>query len=575
MRIIRLIMQNLDRYSFFLDRRAKFRIVLWLFLIVLNICIEILSITLLIPIIGLIANFNFLNEYIFISDLLASFNFYLDTSYSLQLRMLSGALTFFLLLIIIKNLFLVFVNFYRLSIAEYLNKSTNKIFVKKYLSMPYSHLITKDSSEVFTNFNLISNVINVIDHSLIILSESLVLLFLSLFLIFSNIAVSTIVLPLIIFCFFFVIFSTRKKIFNLGNLRRESQATSFFYLRNAIDGIKDIKIFNIIPFFLERFLQHQYLTISYDKYFNFLSNLTRPVFEIFIVLAACILSFMLLIQNSEPSNILVTLGVLMAAFIRVIPSFGKIINSLQMIKYLSRSVNQILDQFRIFRKVNQPLKEVIFDRMIKLKNITHSYKNSKIILKNYFLEIKKKDKILIIGKSGYGKTTIVNILCGLIKPKKGKVIIDNKILDQEFSIKNLSYVSQSPFFYNDTILSNIAFGVPREKIDYKLIMESVEISELSEVIKKLKYGLNTIVGEKGSQLSGGQMQRIAIARAIYRQPDIFILDEATSALDLKTEMLILDKIFKIYAEKTLILISHKKNLKRYCSKTLNINFNSK
>ncbi|MBK1993807.1 ATP-binding cassette domain-containing protein, partial [Campylobacter novaezeelandiae] len=194
---------------------------------------------------------------------------------------------------------------------------------------------------------------------------------------------------------------------------------------------------------------------------------------------------------------------------------------------------------------------------IRLENISFAYYNKDNLFTHLNLSIKKGEKIAFIGESGCGKSTLVDIIMGLLKVKEGKIYIDNEILNED-NIKSLrskiGYIPQQIYLFNDSIAKNIAFG---DEIDFNLLKEVIKQANLENFIKSLPNGIHTKVGDGGNNLSGGQKQRIAIARALYLKPEILILDEATSALDNESEMKIMDELFRISKDKTMIIIAHR------------------
>lgn len=196
----------------------------------------------------------------------------------------------------------------------------------------------------------------------------------------------------------------------------------------------------------------------------------------------------------------------------------------------------------------------------------------KPIIKRFNLKIKKNSCLGIIGDSGSGKSTITDLIIGLIKPTSGQIKIDNVILKDNVSLwqNNISYVSQSPFFLNDTIEKNIAFGLTQNNINKKLIIEVTKKAQIYDFINSLKLKFNTKVGESGINFSGGQLQRIAIARALYRKSDILILDEATNALDDESELMFFKFLKTLKRKLTIIIISHKKDNLSICDKIIKI-----
>ena len=197
-----------------------------------------------------------------------------------------------------------------------------------------------------------------------------------------------------------------------------------------------------------------------------------------------------------------------------------------------------------------------------LKNVNFNYKNTdKSSIKNINLTISSGDKVGIIGKSGSGKSTLLKIILGLLKPQKGTIIIDNKIIDTKDTIiwKNLSYVPQDPYILDDTIKNNIAFGSSNEQIDEFLFEKVISCCELQDFVSNSKDGLDTYLGDRGVRMSGGQKQRLSIARALYSKPSVLFLDEATNNLDVMTEEKVLQNLKDFSEDMTIIAISHKHN----------------
>ena len=214
-------------------------------------------------------------------------------------------------------------------------------------------------------------------------------------------------------------------------------------------------------------------------------------------------------------------------------------------------------------------KKINFNKTIKYKNISYKYPSAnKVILKNINFEVNKNDFVGIVGKSGAGKSTLVDLITGLLEVDSGDIIIDDLNLKNNLHlIKNsIGYVSQDIFLTDDSIKQNIAFGVDSEKIDNLKIEKAISASQLTKFINSLKLGINTVVGERGIKISGGERQRIGIARALYNNPEILVFDEATSALDLETEEDILDTLVKIKGKQTIIFITHRTSSLKYCNR---------
>ena len=263
------------------------------------------------------------------------------------------------------------------------------------------------------------------------------------------------------------------------------------------------------------------------------------------------------------------------------PSLNRVISSSQFLVHYNSIILEIIKQFKINSSFlglnNKPIKKDFnFKKSLNVKNLSFFYSNNKKIFSNLDFEIKKNETIGIIGKTGTGKSTFINILSGLIKTDKGRITIDNIDIKKVLSNYNplFAIIPQSIFLLDDSILSNVAFGVDKQKINKKIFFESVRLAQLDKFIKSLPLKENTNVGERGIKLSGGQIQRIGIARALYFRPKILILDEATSSLDQKTESEFMKMLYFLKRKLTIIIVSHRMSTLTKCDKVFKID-NSK
>ena len=262
----------------------------------------------------------------------------------------------------------------------------------------------------------------------------------------------------------------------------------------------------------------------------------------------------------------------------MLPSIIRITNSLQFIEYNKSSFKLICKELQKKYTSGQKIinhKQIENYKSIFIKNINFSYPSaSKRIFNNINLKIDFGEAIGIVGESGIGKTTIINLILGLIKPTSGQVLIDNKkdIFENIYVWQNsIGYVPQNIYLSDDTIKKNIAFGIPDDKINMTLLKKSIVQSNLSKLVKNSRLGIDTRIGEYGSKISGGQKQRIGIARALYNDPKILILDESTSSLDIQTEKRIIEEVRLFKNKKTVIIISHRLSSLKYCDSIYELN----
>ena len=283
----------------------------------------------------------------------------------------------------------------------------------------------------------------------------------------------------------------------------------------------------------------------------------------------CVLVFIVVAliwqRQSDIHTALAMISLFVLALYRLMPSANRIITSYHDLLYYKNSLDIVYNA--LYEKdENLGDEKVSFEKDLVLKNVNFAYKNKPLLFENLNFTLKKGEKIAFIGESGSGKSTLVDILMGLLPPNSGEILVDGRNLSAQ-NLKNfrqkIGYIPQQIYLFNDTIAKNIAFG---EEFDEKMLERVIKQANLQSFITSLKDGANTLVGDGGGNLSVGQKQRIAIARALYLSPQILVLDEATSALDNESEAKIMSEIYKISSDKTLIIIAHRLNTIEKCDK---------
>lgn len=283
----------------------------------------------------------------------------------------------------------------------------------------------------------------------------------------------------------------------------------------------------------------------------------------------CVLVFIVVAliwqKQSDIHTALAMISLFVLALYRLMPSANRIITSYHDLLYYKNSLDIVYNA--LYEKdENLGDEKVSFEKDLVLKNVNFAYKNKPLLFENLNFTLKKGEKIAFIGESGSGKSTLVDMLMGLLPPNSGEILVDGRKLNAQ-NLKNfrqkIGYIPQQIYLFNDTIAKNIAFG---EEFDEKMLERVIKQANLQSFITSLKDGANTLVGDGGGNLSVGQKQRIAIARALYLSPQILVLDEATSALDNESEAKIMSEIYKISSDKTLIIIAHRLNTIEQCDK---------
>ena len=286
-----------------------------------------------------------------------------------------------------------------------------------------------------------------------------------------------------------------------------------------------------------------------------------------------------ILRGVNLSYFIPTLSVFVVAAFRMLPSFGRITSFMNMMIFNKPAVEAVYNDVRIMNELDE-LKtvendnELIFNNKIDISCVAYSYPNTTAeVLKRVDISIKKNESIGFIGPSGQGKTTLADIILGILTPSKGTIEVDGKDITENMTSWHhmLGYIPQTIFLCDDTIRKNVAYGINEEDIDDERVIRALEEAQIKDFVLRLEEGINTEIGERGVRLSGGQRQRIGIARALYNNPEVLILDEATSALDNDTEVAVMDAINRLQGNKTLIIIAHRLSTIENCDKIYRIN----
>ena len=482
------------------------------------------------------------------------------------------------LIFLVKNFALVFNLWQQTKFLRNLQfEFTSRLF-KYYLKNDYIFFLQNNSAHLYRNLtNIISAFVSYIKGYMIFLSEIIVFLGIAFVLLYVDLFGTLIILFLVGLVSFLIYISTIGKISLLGKQRNIIDGQLNKHLFQGMASAKDVKILDREEDLIYQVDKNLFRSTRISHIIQFINVLPRFSFEMLMVFTFSILIFVMIGAKRDMIDIIQYLGVFAVASFRIVPGASRILTSYQTIRHLEPSVKILLQEFTSkdntsakdelhLKEKNLPLK---FQKEINLTNLSFSYPIRKeFSLSKISMTVKKGDFIGIIGETGSGKSTLVNLLTGLLKPSEGKVEVDKLNINSNLEdwYKKIGYVPQSVYLTDDTIKKNIAFGLRESNIDNTLVKQAVEKASLGELIKNLSEGLETIVGEKGIRLSGGQQQRIGIARALYRDPEILILDEATSSLDQQTEKKIIESIQLLKRKKTLIIITHRLSTVKGCDK---------
>ena len=374
------------------------------------------------------------------------------------------------------------------------------------------------------------------------------------------------------FTFFFMRFY-KNRLKHMGEEYRRLYAGIVKCMQQSFVGIKEIKIANREKFFGDEFDSINYDLAKNQKDNALLNSIPKPVME-----AACIGSLMIIViikaaAGDISTAFATTLGVFAMGAMRLLPSVNKISSYISTLLYSRAFVESVFTErqrmLAIAKRKSEEntISEITFDKNISVEELSFSYdEGEENVIDDVSFEIWKNTSVAFIGPSGAGKTTMVDIMLGVLKPQKGAVKVDgSNIADcMDAWHKKVGYIPQNIYLMDESLRKNIAFGVPEDEIDDEKVWKVLREAQLESVVKEMDEKLDTVIGEMGVRLSGGQRQRIGIARALYRDPEILVLDEATSALDTETEKAVMEAIDSLHGRMTLIIIAHRLSTIKNC-----------
>lgn len=549
------------------DEKELKKTYILIFLMLIGIFLEVLSIGMFLPILTFMVQDN---SAIYLTNIFF-FKTYLDNPD--QKTIVFILLIFLFFIFLIKNLYFAYLLNYQMKYVFDIQKNLSSKFFLRYINNEYSFFISSNSYQLMQNIMGEIGVFinNFLMPSLIFILEILVLIFLFI-LIFSIQPLSSLIILGIFFSFsLFVYIFSKKKLTKLGQIRQENKSLVIKTLQNSFLGIKDIKIFGAENEFIKDYKTHNTKVANSVRDQLIIQSFPRLALELLTVASFVTVAFFLFYKTDSFKLILPTLGFFAASAFRIMPSVNRINNALQNIKFSKSSIKTLFEEMNNINSDNSLLKNDInhFNSIIEINNISVHYSNtSKPILNDVSLVIHKGMRIGIMGESGSGKTTFLDTILGLVKFNSGSIKFDNlEFRSNNFSLKNIiGYIPQDVFLLNTTLEENIIFGSNETEIDYVRMKKSIEISQLDKFIKDLPDGLKTRISDRGINISGGQRQRIGIARAIYKNPKILILDEATSALDLDTKSRIMELVYNLDKNITVIIVTHRPSTVSKCDK---------
>lgn len=546
-----------------LDKKQKRTMSLLVVLMLIGAILQVASVGIIVPVVTVVMD----SEKVMTNENLHFI--YTLSGASSQMQFTIMIMLLLIALFVVKNIFLYFQQKFMLAFVYGNQFRTSERMMKNYLRRGYEFYLNADTAVVQRSITSdVNNMYALILALLQLLSDGIVFLFLVVYC-FSQDAGMTIVIASVLLILLLLIKNVLKPVmYKAGKDNQDYYSGLFKWISQTVQGIKEVKIAGKERYFVSEYVKCGKGYVEAVQRYSLYNSIPKLLIEA-VCVASMIGYMMFMIATGTPStDMIMTLTAFAAAALVLLPCANRINNQLNSMAYFEPFFMGVSDNLQ--EEINGMNTDMTFAKddeeklpvheSIRLRDITYAYPGTdKLIFNHADMEIPVGAAVGIVGTSGAGKTTVVDILLGLLEVKTGTIYADDRNVKDNYRgwLKNIGYIPQMIFMLDDTIRHNVAFGVPDDRIDENRLWEVLREAQLDEFIKTLPEGLDTGIGERGIRLSGGQRQRIGIARALYNDPEVLILDEATSALDNDTEAAIMESINRLHGKKTLIIIAHR------------------
>ncbi len=553
-----------DLLSIF-EKKHLSRFFVLIFLMIVGAIMETFGISLIIPLVGTLLS----DEFILPNQLTSIIPALKEIS---KEQMIFASISFFIFFYLIKSIYLGFLVYIQSKYIYSVQRHVSTSLYKTYLYQPYSFHLNRNSGEIISNTitESMQFALGFVSPLIYIITDILIIFFISALLFYVEPLGALSVMILFSIGSYFLYFLSKNRSAIWGEKRQENEAKRIKSAQQGLSGIKEVKLHGFEEIFAEFFSKSTSVSLNSAMKQTTLQGMPKIFFELLTVIAISLLIFVLYNSGTSSTQLISTLGIFALAAFKLLPSVARLVTNIQALRFANPVINKIKNELGLEPKqvLFTSNNNLIIEKELTLKDISFQYdKSENYALDNINLSILSGQSIGIIGSSGAGKSTLVDIILGLLRPHKGKMLVDGKEINSEniqMWQKNIGYVSQSIYILDDSFKNNIAFGIPKDEIDDEKINNATKLAQLETFINELPEGLNTFAGEQGVRISGGQLQRIGIARALYNNPSILVFDEATSALDNETEKSVMDSITNLQGNKTIIIIAHRLTTVKDC-----------
>ena len=552
-----------------LDRKQKQKMILLVFLMLIGAVLETLGVSMILPVMNVVIETNAVQNHRYLQVICDIFHIGYDDTRTLMICVMTGLIVIFA----VKNIFLFFQQKVQLKFVYTNQFATSRRMMINFMERPYEYYLNADTSVIQRSITSdVNNMYGLILSLLQLVSEGIVFVCLVAVSLVTDVVMSITVAVLLVAALLIIKCVLKPIMRKAGEENQDYYSGLYKWIDQSVMGIKEIKIANKENYFINEYAKCGAGYVNAVQRYNLYNATPRLLIET-VAIAGMILYVMIsLLQGANVEEIMPQIGLLAVAAMRLIPCANRINNHLTSISYFEpffmgvsdnlqqeiRDENIDYDEASYQKKIE--VEKLTIKEKIELRDIVYKYPNTEVLIFDHAdMEIPIGKSVGIVGTSGAGKTTVVDILLGLLRLQSGEILADGVEVRDHYQswLKNIGYIPQTIFMIDSTIRKNVAFGYADEDIDDEKVWRALKEAQLDEFVRGLPEGLDTGIGERGIRLSGGQRQRIGIARALFEDPEVLVLDEATSALDNETEAAIMDSINRLHGRKTLIIIAHR------------------
>ncbi len=563
-------MQILKKLLFLLSLHERKNAIFLMGMVLVLAMLEMIGVVSILPFIAVLMNPDLIDTNIVLNTAFKTSNV-LGVETKKKFLFLLGVFVFLIFIITLTFKFLTF--YVQLRFTSSLNYKIAKRFMEGYLHQPYSWFLNRHSADL--GKNILSEVSVVISQGMTpminLIKQSVVATALIIMLVFVDPILTLVVGLTFSLAYSFIYVFIKKFMLSIGQKRLEANKWIFTSISEAFGAIKEIKVSGQEQTYINRFSEPSKTLARISALAGVISNLPRFVLEAITFGGMLLVVLYLMLQKGNFYTALPIIALYAYAGYRLMPTIQQIYTSLITLRFVGPALDALHEDLKNLKPLNSKQNHNIISlkKNITLKNVNFNYPNtSRTALKDIHFSIYAKTRVGIVGTTGSGKTTTVDIILGLLEAQEGTLEVDGIEINKSNSRawqRSIGYVPQHIFLSDDSVAANIAFGIQHEQIDYKAVERAAKVARLHEfVTSELPQKYLTTIGERGVRLSGGQRQRIGIARALYHNPQVLILDEATSALDNNTEKQVMNEIKKLEKKITIVMIAHRLSTVREC-----------